>query len=699
MVAIDYDNILYLDTESKKDTGEPLYIQWRMNGVHGWLHSFTREDYYTLRALWWQAEAVIFFGAPYDIFTIAKAFAPYTSWHWEETATGSIWDLKLFGHHYKIRGISGLRNLIKTFNTVELYDGSTPKNGKRGVKSTPVIDFLKLWSILVDDGRDHKISLKALIERELKLPIYEYSDDDSLSIDYIMQDVDRLEDLWHVFLDRVKNIDDVRGYTYLDWSDIKTPATFVKKSYHDAYPELKTLRDLNMAEDEKLGLTDALEESYHGGMTLARYRGWDYRNAWFDISSAYANTIKHLNTDRYLRYTWEERNPQDVDIFSRESPYLCRVSSTVVLRTINEGLKIFTLDKPLRQWMWSFDIHALSLIFPEHTWEVLSVFEPIPLNPVSESMPTVWIAHKDALKNVADKQTLRDYYKFMSNTSYGIKAQRKPQITPHTNMCIAGMITSRAHLILFEMVDVAQKAGYKWLYSDTDSICVSYSGEYDPSLLTALNTRIAPFTCECEGYDFKTRILSLKRYMSLEGLPLKRDAYREKIKLHGKWIYDIKPADMKKYLLDLMAPLDKIRIKSLRASTPTTMKILLNKSPQREPWCRPFDFDTDIEGDVSIMEWFKKWFIHVDKKTWNPESASSESFYHRPFHNFSSIGAAHVFFASTAPDEPYDSDDMNDNYDGGNGRSRIIFPSTLEAVASLPPPSACQNSPLPSPKP
>ncbi|MDD3523921.1 MAG: DNA polymerase [Candidatus Cloacimonetes bacterium] len=676
MESLIHDNILFIDTESKKETGEPLYIQWRMNGVHGWIRSFRREDYYTLRSLWWQAEAVVFYGAPYDLFTVARAFKPYCSWRWAGGGDMKYWDLKIFGHHYKVRGISGLRNLIKPFNVTERYDGTSYPKGKKAPKSTPIIDLLKLWSILVDDGDGYGLKLKSLIRNVLKMETYEYEDDSSLSIEYLMQDVDRLDDLWRVFLDKMQTVDDVRGYTYYDWCDVKTPATFVKKSYMRQYPNLKSMRNHNMKQDEKHGLTDALEQAYHGGVTLALHRGWLRRTAWYDINSAYANVIKHLNTDRYLRYDWERVCPSEADILSKSEPLLCRVKSSVIFTTINSGLKMYTQDTPEEYWVWNFDIHGLSLLFPSYTWDILEAYRPVPMNDVAESMVTPWIRHKDALKGVKGKETLREYYKFMSNTSYGIKAQRKPGITAHTNMCIAGMITARAHLILFEMVDVAQKEGYRWVYSDTDSICIEYEGSAPLDLEAKLNERIFPYTCECEGYDYQTFILSLKRYLSVGGLPHRDGKPREKIKLHGKWLYDVSPEDMKRFVIYRQAPHDKITIKSLRASTETTMKILTNKSPQREEWMRPFDFDTNIEADITVWEWFGAWFSHVDKKTFNPDTDDAEAEYARPFIHFRDRGQAMLYYKFDASEDPYKGDDMIKGYEGGDSVISALFPAT-----------------------
>lgn len=680
MESIINDNILYVDTESIRDTGEPKSVQWHYNGAHGYYTSFDSSAYAHLRRFWWSADAIVMFNAPYDLFTLARAFDDRSSYEWRTQAGNGAWDLAIFGHRYKIRGISGHRNLIKPMIRPEREDGTTRPRGVKGQRSTPVLDLLKLWSILVDDGRGGSISLKSLIRRELGVEAIEYSGDEGLTDDYLYQDVDRLHDLWHVFLRHVATIDDVRGYNYYDWGDVKTPATFVKKAYEREFPDLASYRKSNDAEDAAHGLEKPLESAYHGGITIAFRRGWTPKSAWYDINSAYANIIRHLNTDRWLVYRWEHVAQGDADLSSHDIPYLVRLRSTAVLTSINHSLKIFTLDHPAEQWLWSFDVLALRLIWPDATYEILDVWQPIPMLPVDESLSKRWIMHKEDEERTHGKTTLREYYKFMSNTSYGIKAQRKPFKTPHTNMVIAGLITARAHLILLEMVDEAQKHGLRWEYSDTDSICVSYSDTLPDDLLSALNRRIYPFTCECEGYDYETYILSLKRYISLNGTLDGVSKPLEKVKLHGKWLYDVSQRDIKQYVLNGGAPSRILPIRGLTASTPTTLKILSGKCPWRTPFIRPFDFSTGIGTEITVKEWFYKWFGHIDTKTWAEERESAYDEFTRPFLHFEHMYDALVFYrAKMTPSDEYGADDLISGYDGRGEVYKDLFPSTFSS--------------------
>jgi len=86
------------------------------------------------------------------------------------------------------------------------------------------------------------------------------------------------------------------------------------------------------------------------------------------------------------------------------------------------------------------------------------------------------------------------------------------------------------------MVDECRRHGLVWRYSDTDSVCVT--GEYFEGLENAINERIAPFVAECEGYNERVLILSLKRYIR------NPDTDNPVVRVHGKGAYRIGGKDI-----------------------------------------------------------------------------------------------------------------------------------------------------------
>lgn len=652
------NNLLFLDTESDIDTKQAISIQWRLNGRHGVLTDFNRADYTVMSALWRKADAIMFFNAPYDLGVLSSCFGTHNNWYWVKQDGGGYWDMELFGHRYKVRRIGGFRNLIKPFKAVKDITGRTYDKKHARPDSKPVIDLLKLWSILVDDGRKGSISLKNLIRRELHMTAIDYSKEAANTKEYQLQDVDRLEDLWNLFLAKTADIEDVQGYTYADWANIKTPATFVKLAYERAYPDLKTIQKGNFAQDEKHNLSYALEHSYHGGVTIALHRGTLDRTAWFDIHGAYAHAIEYLNTDRFLSYTWQELLPDSPSISDLWVPVLCQVETTALFTSINKSLKIFTLEHPKKCYMWNFDIQALKLIFPAESVRVLQAWEPIPQTKVTKSLPAHWSELKEIEQKAHGKTTLREYYKFMSNTSYGIKAQRNPFITKHTNMTIAGMITAKAHYVLFSMVAEAQRYGYRWVYSDTDSICISYSGKFDTQLEADINTRIAPFGAECEGYDMKTRILSLKRYISEGGKNIDGTKASDKIKLHGKGRYKIDKKTIYHGVMEGNTSNKPLILGQLSANTEISMKQLVNACPFCRRHVHPFAFHTNIPTDRTYKEWFASWMRHIDTKTTFIEGADMTDEFSRAFHHFETYYQAVKYWGAHLKEEGGEPEDL-----------------------------------------
>ena len=275
--------LLYLDTESNPVTKEPESVQMRIGGEN---YIFEPNQTEEMKAVWQQADAVIAFNAPYDMGVLSSLGGNTYRW------TGTFWDMVVFGQKYKVRRIDGHRNIIRNLKG-----------------SIPVIDMLKLWSILVDDGRKHSIALKALIERELHAKPIHYSAETAKTTAYRVQDVEKLEELWQLFLTRISGIADVHGYTYQEWARVCTPATLCKRAYALHYPALKEWQKENNKEDEKYGLKPKLERAYHGGLTIALYRGQLRNTAWYDIHGAYAHAIEFENTDRYMGRKCSRRSP------------------------------------------------------------------------------------------------------------------------------------------------------------------------------------------------------------------------------------------------------------------------------------------------------------------------------------------------------------------------------------------------------
>ena len=649
MESVTLGNLLYIDTESDPDTKALESVQWRFHGRSDVITEFTADTWQVLAELWNESSGVVMWNAPYDLGALSGGFGDLNTWEWVPgKPIGNYWHLSIFGNEYKVKRLGGHRNLIKPFNRSRSPSGIPyAQKGKRkakGIKSTPVIDGLKLWSILVDDGRTGlSRDLKSIAERELGIKTIPWSREAGETLEYRLQDVDILESVFHVFLQKISNIGDLADYTPEQWCFIKSPATFVKNAYESAYPELRAIRARNDARDSESGLKNALETAYHGGITLSLVRGTVENTSWFDLKGAYASVISFLNTDKWIEYEWEPVNPSDADIHNRDIPLLCEVRSTAVISSINKSLKIFSTKKPHKSWYWNFDIAALKLLFPESRWEVLRVFKPVPMNDVDSSLPEAWNRLKDEEKRQNGRTTLYDYYKFLSNTSYGIKAQRVPFTTNHTNLVIAGIITSRVHLSLIEMVDECIRMGMKWLYSDTDSVCMS--GAVPDDAEERINARIAPMVAECEGVGFTSQILSLKRYTSLGGRYLSGEPAPDKVRLHGKGRYKIGQSTILDGLSGNIGN-EPLYIAQLAANTELTMTQLKNAFPPCERHVHPFAFHTNIPTERKLKEWFFGWFAHLDTKTTYPIGATASEEYSRGFWEFESYLKAARFFGS-----------------------------------------------------
>jgi len=614
--------LLFIDTESDPKTKEPLCIQTGYTNHYETIKNFKHPE--RLSSLWNGAEAVIMYNAPYDMGVISSVYGNTFEWD------GTFWRMNIFENNYKVRRINGHRNIVRAFKHAD---------GKR--KSVPVIDLLKLWSILVDES---DISLKQLIRREFGKEAIPYTAENALTREYQLQDVIYLEKLWYRFLEKVSNIEAVKGYTYEDWAKITTPATFTKMAYAERYPNLTEWKKHNDRLDKSNKLENALEQAYHGGVTISFHRGIVKGTGWYDIHGAYAHVIEYENTDQYMIYEWEQGT---YDIVRDNFPVLCQVKTNVVFETIQKSLKIYGLETPKVCWMWSYDILALRLMFNAEI-TVLRQFRPIPLNTVERSLSAQWSDLKEIEQRAHGKTTLRNYYKFLSNTSYGIKAQRTPYKTKHTNMVIAGIITARAHLILAEMVDEARIHGGRWLYSDTDSICVSGVNCTYSELEDRINTRVSPYSVECE-FIGTTRFFSLKRYLAYDGVDTSGEKVADKIRLHGKSIYRVSESDMIR-MINGGASNRPMGIGGITANTERT----LNRVMKINPFIthkHPFMFETNIKTSLSENDWFRGWISHIDTKTTCPLGVSVSAEFARELKIFPSNYHAVKFYRGSAVEE------------------------------------------------
>lgn len=604
--------LLFVDTESNPITKEPEAIQLKWGKYTEIIKNFNHLE--RLEALWENSDAVIMFNAPYDLGVLSKIKGQELEYKKE------VWNMYIAGFNYKVKKLNIHSNLIKP----------TPDIFKR--YGPPVIDLLKLWSILVDNKN---ISLKSLIRKELGREAIPYTEENAKTRAYQLQDVVCLEELWYKFLDKVSTIPNVAGYTFNDWGGINTGATFAKKAYQEKYPNLTAWKKENETENIKWGLNAALEEAYNGGITCAMFHGTCDDTAWYDIHGAYAHVIEYMNMDQYKLYAWENAE------YDEEKPMLCYCKTNKVVTKLNNSLKIFSVENPVYRYMWNFDIQAMNCLFPDAHIDILQVFYPRPLIEVERSLPKEWSELKEEEEKLHGKTTLREYYKLLSNSSYGITAQRNPYPSKHTNMVVAGIITSRAHLILCQMIETARSYGCEWLYSDTDSICVDLHG-CDPGVLEkALNDRIAPYSCGCE-FIGKTNVLSLKRYIAYGGCDLDGKRVPDKVRLHGKSIYSIDEMDMRSMLMGKKnyAPL---RISQVSANTPRTLNRCLNLNP-KITYPHPFMFEKSIETDKTKQDFFDKWREHIDTKTTVPPNATINDVFKRDFRVFRSYKHAVNFF-------------------------------------------------------
>ena len=654
------ENLLFIDTETNEDTQAIDCITYLIGDKMGIIEEFNDDTYNFLRDLWHFSEGVVFYNAPFDMGVLSKAYK-YNGFEWredinEDTETkSSYWDMLLFGHRYKVKKLSYSANFIYPM-------------GRKNI--VPIIDLLKLWGLLIET-RNEKVSirLKSLITRHLNWEngAIEYTKENAKLDAYRYQDVIAPKELMYIFLDKIKDINKLNDFSAVEWGSIKSSATFSKIFYKKEYEDLKQYQEDNDKEISKFKLSSSLEKAYHGGMTFAFYRGNIFNCAWIDIKGAYANAMVHMNTDRYLRFKIEK-----VNSFDLESPYLLYIKSNFVIDTIEGGLKTYYVKEPYNNWIWNYDIAAIENLIDDFKYEIIEIYKFIPDLDVKDSLPKVWNNYKNIEEKENGKSTLYNFYKLLSNSSYGIKAQRIPSRTHHTNMVIAGMITSRAHLILTTINKIIRNQGYTLLYNDTDSACFHFDNKqsddplnpnynndpFDLTLIDKVNKAIFPYEVDYEGIYRDNRFLSLKRYVcshatDFEYTNKKMIGYvpNDKIKVHGKGQYDLTFDDMYYAVYPPETPRDdrKLNIKQFSGTTKRTLKRIMVKFPNFKSELRPFMFVTNIKSDTYISSYLGKWVNHIDKKLTIKEGKVSD--FYRTFRKFNNRNAALLFYKNSLKKE------------------------------------------------
>lgn len=650
------DNVLFLDTEHNEDDYSIDCVQVLYRGKAEIITEFSPFNLDKLKSYFNNSDAIITWNGLFDGGKLATLGDNTYRWVEDEAGRGAYWELNLFGNIYRVRRIGGHRNLVKCMNREKTE--AERRRKQKGTPSTPFIDMLKLWSILIESDNTQNISLalKDTLKRHGYKDIIKYSKENAKTEAYRLQDVYGLKYLTEIFLNKIESILDLKNYTWKQWSDVKSPATFTKWAYERRY-NLKEFKEHNEGIlNSHNGLRAALEQAYKGGITISMHRGKIENTGWVDIKSAYANTIKHFNTDRFLMYDVLEHDGSNWDY--KKTNCLLRVRQNFCIESINKSLKMFKLSKPATRYVWYDDIEASKNFYEGYECEILGGFEFIPLVNCKKSLVEEWVACKEE-EGLKDRNiTLYEYYKFLSNTSYGIKAQRTPFETVHTNMAIAGMITANVHRILSVINKTVRDVGYRPLYNDTDSCCFSqgkvFTEKEMDELITEINRRIYPYMVDGEGFNKTTTILSLKRYISIGGTG------KDKVRLHGKGRYNIYETDTRGYIEHKIIPEKQLMITNLAGNTERTLKQLLKLAPQFIQHAHPFMFIKNVPTDRSIEDFMIDWYTHIDTKMTKPEGdISADLEFERDFREFDNIISATLFYGEYIKDE---ADDMGGDF-------------------------------------
>jgi hypothetical protein len=665
--------ILYLDTESDPKSKQPDTIQWRFKGQHGVIADFNDDTFYFIKSMWDEADAVILQNAPYDLGALTIFYRQNRcSWgNFRVSRTGS-WNFILFGNVYNVRKIAGHRNMISPSNRLELscfgtpipslnikhhksfedVDGKPLRMTRDGLltipksPSTPIIDLLKLWSIIMEDEdecyeKGWSLSLKTtadgrkgLIERWLHRKPIQYDKTITRQPDeYLYQDVDCLEELWNVFTSHLP--DTLKSTSLKAWGDVKTVATLVKWEYDRAYTTVEgnfsDYREANLEQDRLFGLGNALEHAYHGGFTIAWWRGPLSNIAGVDIHSAYATCQREYDIERYITYEWKT-----ISEYTDSIDTLYEVKCNFHFETMNGGMKVFKTTSPCSSFLWHDDVEAFKLLDPDFKFTIVRAWQAIPTFPKSQNLVKFWIAEREKYEKGTTSNT---YFKKMSNVAYGIKCQRWPMPTKFTNMVAGGMITAKCHLVLAQIMNELVMMGKHLRYNDTDS-CF-FQGGMNIDEFNRVNKRIAPFSVSFEGAFKEGDIRSLKRYALWKGKDLDGKPIRDKVTVHGRSRYDVTKAEILYYIQHGKVEHDRtVNCIQVGANTARTLLYLIQSHPEithphpfmfvdREPaivtqgtWPPKLN-DRRIKRKVRFLklsEFMKDWYSHIDSKTTSPRT-------------------------------------------------------------------------------
>ncbi len=414
-------------------------------------------------------------------------------------------------------------------------------------------------------------------------------------------------------------------------------------------------------------VSTALQKAYHGGITISFKRGVVENGAWIDISGAYATAIIAGNLDRYLTFEVSETTADTGD----NCLFLVRSNFQLYTPKKVKSLKLIHTSKLEPNYVWSDDLKAIRNFYPEFQYEIIKGWKFTPTYNTDRSLPAIWKDEKDEEKRTHGKTTRYHFFKFLSNCAYGIKAQREPFPTKHTNMAIAGMITAKVHLVLSQIVAVCRKHGYQWYYSDTDSV-LSDGGA--AALVPEINEAIAPFKVECEGVYKTTKILSLKRYISIDGIdPETGETAEDKIKLHGRGRYRISPDELLQYTLTRTIDKDRQLIYAqFGANTERTFRMFQKQFPLAVN-AHPFAFETDIPTATTLSEFMNEWYNHIDTKTSFPEGATADSEFMRSFLSFPDITQAQIYFGAYVDDAETSCDVYANDYHDWDAEAEEAF--------------------------
>ena len=198
----------------------------------------------------------------------------------------------------------------------------------------------------------------------------------------------------------------------------------------------------------------------------------------------------------------------------------------------------------------------------------------------------------------------------------------------------------------------------RWLYSDTDSVCMEVDAPIPHDFEARLNRRLEPLKAECEGCGFTTRILSLKRYTSVNGTYLNGKKAPDKVKLHGKGRYRITQNLIREGIESGITSQKPLVISQLAANTEITMKQLVKAFPPAKEHVHPFAFQPNIPTDRTLAEWFAGWYAHIDTKTTYPDSGVASDEFNRDFWHFPSYYIAARFWGERVRDTDIEPEDL-----------------------------------------